>query len=104
MALPAQTPAATPHPANPPHSSNRIKGNDMTHSANRRGFLRHATALGLASALPFAGDAHAARAEELRVLFPGGSWKEYFEKTFANDFAKQNNIKFIFRAGHRFGS
>src|SRR5881397_1935930 len=71
---------------------------------SRRNFLKLAAGAGLASTLPFGGSASAARAEELRVLFPGGSWKEYFEKTFANDFARQNNIKFIYRVGHRFGA
>ncbi len=69
----------------------------------RRDLFRVAAGAAAFSTLPFAGTSHAA-VDELRVLFPGGSWKEFFERSFANDFAKKENIKFNWRAGHRFSA
>ena len=69
----------------------------------RRDLFRVAAGAAAFSSMPFAGTANAA-VDELRVLFPGGSWKEFFERSFANDFAKKENIKFNWRAGHRFSA
>jgi putative spermidine/putrescine transport system substrate-binding protein len=43
-------------------------------------------------------------AGELRFLFPGGSWKEWFEKTFAEPFASSTNTKLVWKTGSSLGT
>jgi spermidine/putrescine-binding protein len=66
---------------------------------SRRDLLRAGAGAAALSSIPSLSEA---AVDEMRVLFPGGSWKEYFERVFANDFAKKENVKFNWRAGHRF--
>jgi len=40
-----------------------------------------------------------AQAKEIRILFPGGTWKDFFHQVFAEPFAKQKNIEFVYRLG-----
>jgi len=40
-----------------------------------------------------------AKVESLNYLFPGGTWKTWFENTFTTPFGKENNVKFICTVG-----
>jgi spermidine/putrescine-binding protein len=66
----------------------------------RRAFLRRGA---LAAAAGTAGltvrPGRAAAADELRVMFPGGTWREYFEKVYTGPFTAQHGTKFIWRTG-----
>ena len=53
---------------------------------SRRDLLRAGAGAAALSSIPSLSEA---AVDEMRVLFPGGSWKEYFERVFANDFANE---------------
>lgn len=40
-----------------------------------------------------------AAAKELRVLFPGGTWRDFFHKVFAEPFATQKGVEIVYRLG-----
>ena len=40
-----------------------------------------------------------AKVESFNILFPGGTWKTWFENTFTNPFGKEQNVKIIFTVG-----
>lgn len=69
------------------------------HISSRRDFLKAGAAFAGAGALSgtFSTDAHAAR--DLRIMAPGGSWKDYMSKAFAEPFAKTNNIELVWKLG-----
>lgn len=79
----------------------RIAG---TGSTSRREFLGRAAALG-AGAVGFSalgpGLVRAA-ADELRVLFPGGTWQEFFIETFAGPWSEARGTEFIWNTGLNF--
>lgn len=68
---------------------------------DRRHFLAGALKAGAASALlgGLAGQVTAAQANELRLLFPGGTWKDWFDQTFVTPFAQKQGIKTIWKTG-----
>ena len=68
---------------------------------DRRRFLCGAANSGLALAVlgGFSGRLSAAQATELRLLFPGGTWKDWFDQTFVTPFAQKNNVKAIWKTG-----
>jgi putative spermidine/putrescine transport system substrate-binding protein len=67
---------------------------------DRRQFLAGAASAGLASALAGGSTrALAAEAKELRILFPGGSWKDWFEGSFVTSFAQKHGIKPVWKTG-----
>ena len=39
------------------------------------------------------------RQRELRFMLPGGTWKEYLDKTFIEPFAKANNVEIVYKLG-----
>ena len=63
------------------------------HRIGRRRLL--AGAAGAAAATVAAGipaRLSAAQASELRILFPGGTWKDWYDQTFVTPFAKKHGI------------
>jgi spermidine/putrescine-binding protein len=68
---------------------------------DRRKFLSGAMNASAASALlgVIPGQLSAAQASELRILFPGGTWKDWFDQTFATPFANKRGIKPIWKTG-----
>jgi len=68
---------------------------------DRRRFLSGAANSGLALAMlgGFSGQLSAAQATELRLLFPGGTWKDWFDQTFVTPFAQKHNVKAIWKTG-----
>ena len=69
---------------------------------SRRSFLRNAALAGAGAAtLGSLGSfsAHAAMAKELRLLFAGGTWQEWYSNTFAVPFTEAHGTKFIWRKG-----
>jgi putative spermidine/putrescine transport system substrate-binding protein len=68
---------------------------------NRRRFLSSALGAGLGSTLLGGLPARlsAAEAKELRILFPGGTWKDWFDQVFVTPFAQKNGIKPIWKTG-----
>jgi len=66
---------------------------------SRRGLLRGAAALGGAELLTAPHIVGAAEASELRILFPGGTWKDWFDQTFVEPFAKAHDTKFVWKTG-----
>jgi len=68
---------------------------------SRRGFIRAGAALGAAAlAGPMAaGTARAAAARDLRIIMPGGSWKEWVDQYFAQPFARSHKIEIIWKLG-----
>lgn len=68
---------------------------------DRRRFLSGTahTGLALAALGGFSGRLSAAQATELRLLFPGGTWKDWFDQTFVTPFAQKNNVKAIWKTG-----
>jgi spermidine/putrescine-binding protein len=67
---------------------------------SRRRFLAGAAALGAVSA---AGTRRsAAAASELRILFPGGTWQEWFNTTFVKSFEQSARIKTEWKLGLSF--
>jgi spermidine/putrescine-binding protein len=69
--------------------------------SSRRGFLLGAVNAGAASVLlgGMPRQASAAEASELRILFPGGTWKDWFDQTFMAPFVKKHGIKPIWKTG-----
>jgi putative spermidine/putrescine transport system substrate-binding protein len=67
----------------------------------RRRFLCGAVNSGLALAAlgGFSRRLSAAQATELRLLFPGGTWKDWFDQTFVTPFAQKNSVKAIWKTG-----
>jgi putative spermidine/putrescine transport system substrate-binding protein len=71
------------------------------HQIDRRRFLSGAAGSGLALATlgGFSRRLSAAQATELRLLFPGGTWKDWFDQTFVTPFAQKNGVKAIWKTG-----
>jgi spermidine/putrescine-binding protein len=70
----------------------------LTATGSRRRFLKGVVAAAAATACGFPGRASAA-ASELNILFPGGSWKDWFEQTFVKPFADQRGVKIVWKTG-----
>lgn len=68
---------------------------------DRRQFMSGALSTGVASALlgVIPGQLSAAQASELRILFPGGTWKDWFDQSFVTPFANKRGIKPIWKTG-----
>jgi len=66
---------------------------------SRRALLGRAStgALGLAAYAALGQPGARAAAEELKILFPGGSWQEMFSATFAEPFTEATGTRFIWR-------
>lgn len=77
----------------------------MTHAhdsnIDRRRFLQATLGTAAAAALSagFSGRLSAAEAAELRILFPGGTWKDWFDTTFVTPFAERKKIKPVWKLG-----
>lgn len=63
----------------------------------RRGFL--AGALGAAAAAGFPDGPSAAEAKELNILFPGGTWKDWFEQAMVKPYADKAGVKVVWKTG-----
>jgi putative spermidine/putrescine transport system substrate-binding protein len=66
---------------------------------SRRGLMQGAGALAGAAAFSSLGISRAHAAKDLRALMAGGSWGEWVAKTFADPFAKEKGIEFIWKYG-----
>jgi putative spermidine/putrescine transport system substrate-binding protein len=64
----------------------------------RRRFLEGAIGAGAAAAL-FPHGLSAAEAKELRILFAGGTWKDWYEQSFVAPFAEKRGTKIIWKTG-----
>jgi spermidine/putrescine-binding protein len=62
----------------------------------RRDLLKAGAA---ATAFAAAGADKAFAARELRFMLPGGTWKDYLDKTFIEPFAKANNVEIVYKLG-----
>ncbi len=71
---------------------------------DRRSFLEGTMVAAAATALAgsFPGHLMAAEAKELRILFAGGSWKEWYEQTFVSPFAEKRGTKLLWKTGLNF--
>lgn len=69
---------------------------------SRRDLMRYGAAG--AGLLATGNKAAFAQSRELRMLFPGGSWKSFYEQTFTNRFTEETGTRFTWRPGHRFGA
>lgn len=69
----------------------------MTTHLNRRGFL--AAGAFAAGSLAAPGLLRAQAAKDIRLLFPGGTWKDWVEKTFVTPFAEQKQIEAVWKLG-----
>ena len=67
-------------------------------SIGRRHFLKRALG-GAAAAVACPTVLRAADAKELNILFPGGTWKDWFEQVFVTPFADQRGIKAVWKTG-----
>jgi putative spermidine/putrescine transport system substrate-binding protein len=67
----------------------------------RRYFLEAAagSAVALAALGGFGGRLSAAEAKELNILFPGGTWKDWFDQVFVTPFAQKSGTKFVWKTG-----
>jgi spermidine/putrescine-binding protein len=70
----------------------------LSATGSRRRFLEGVVAAAAATACGFPGHARAA-ASELNILFPGGTWKDWFEQTFVKPFADQRGVKIVWKTG-----
>jgi putative spermidine/putrescine transport system substrate-binding protein len=75
--------------------------NVLGDAIGRRRFLQSSLGGAAAAAVMtgFAGPLSAAEAKELRILFPGGTWKDWFEKTFVAPFADKHGTKVVWKTG-----
>lgn len=64
----------------------------------RRNFVAGVGA-GAAAALISPPRLSAAEAKELRILFPGGTWKDWYEKVFVTPFSTQTGAKTVWKTG-----
>ena len=69
---------------------------------SRRTFLQGAAGAGSAALLGAPAVARAAQAEELRILFPGGTWKDWFDQTFVSPFATAHGTQIVWKTGMAF--
>ena len=67
-------------------------------SIGRRHFLKGALG-GAAAAVACPTVLRAADANELNILFPGGTWKDWYEQAFVTPFATQRGIKVVWKTG-----
>ena len=75
-----------------------------TPKLTRRRLLGHGAAAGAVLAgAPFIGRSAHALASELRILFPGATWQEYFQKTFTTPFSEANKVQMVWKTGVRWG-
>lgn len=74
---------------------------DNRRSFNRREFLSHTAGAGagLAAFAAMGASPAAAAASELRILFPGGTWQEWFNNSFGKPFEASTNAKIIWKMG-----
>ncbi len=66
---------------------------------SRRRFLQDAAGIGGAALLATPAAARAAEADELRILFPGGTWKDWFDQIFVTPFARAHGTKIVWKTG-----
>jgi putative spermidine/putrescine transport system substrate-binding protein len=70
---------------------------------SRRRFLQHAAGAGAALAtLAGPGPRDARAASELRILFPGGTWQEWYNTTFVRPFEQTSGTKAVWKLGLSF--
>src|SRR5438445_12055696 len=70
---------------------------------SRRRFLEQAAAFGALTLGGLAGARSAvAAASELRILFPGGSWQEWFNNTFVKPFEQATRVQTVWKLGLSF--
>jgi spermidine/putrescine-binding protein len=74
----------------------RLQGPTISRRSVIKGGAAAAGGLALTS-FGIIGRAQAAR--ELRILMAGGSWKDFVSKTFAEPFAKANNVELVWKLG-----
>ena len=67
-------------------------------SIGRRHFLKRALG-GVAAAVACPTVLRAADAKELNILFPGGTWKDWYEQVFVTPFATKRGIKAVWKTG-----
>lgn len=72
---------------------------DLGDGLTRRRFIQGAAGAAAALAGGFPGGISAAEAKELRILFPGGSWKDWYDNIFVTPYASKNGIKIIWKTG-----
>jgi putative spermidine/putrescine transport system substrate-binding protein len=66
----------------------------------RRTFISGSAALGAATfATPMLSTWAAAQTNELRILFPGGSWQEYFQEAITDPFVADRGTNIIWKTG-----
>jgi putative spermidine/putrescine transport system substrate-binding protein len=68
-------------------------------SVSRRSVLKAGGALAGAAALGTFGSTSAQAAGDLRIIMPGGSWKEWVEKTFTAPFGTANEVEILWKIG-----
>jgi spermidine/putrescine-binding protein len=75
--------------------------NILGEAIGRRRFLQSSLggATAAAAMTGFVAPLSAAEAKELRILFPGGTWKDWFEKTFVAPFADSHGTKIVWKTG-----
>ena len=98
-----------PLESQPHHDRCRAAGGDSMHTrkpstlTSRRHFLEQAAAGGALTVGSLAGARRAvAAASELRILFPGGSWQEWFNNTFAKPFEQAARVQTVWKLGLSF--
>jgi len=76
---------------------------NLSAPTSRRRFLSQAAAFGALAAGSLAGPRpSAAAATELRILFPGGSWQEWFNGTFVKPFEQSAKAQTVWKLGLSF--
>jgi spermidine/putrescine-binding protein len=80
-----------------------VKSGDVSElSVSRRSLLQGIATVGVAGTLCAPAIVRAAPAGELRILFPGGTWKDWFDQTFVQPFAKESGTKVEWKTGMGF--
>ena len=74
---------------------------NLSTPTSRRRFLTQAATVGALAAGSLAGPrpSAAAAASELRILFPGGSWQEWFNTTFVKPFEQSAKVQTVWKLG-----
>src|SRR4051794_8241060 len=66
---------------------------------SRRSLFKGGASVAPAAAFAGLGADKALAARELRFMLPGGTWKEFMDKTFIEPFAKANNVEIVYKLG-----
>src|SRR2546430_13673968 len=76
-----------------------MTNHEFRNGLTRRRFIQGAAGAAAVLAGSFPRGISAAETKELRILFPGGSWKDWFENIFVTPYASKNGIKTIWKTG-----